>query len=197
MKLNSVRKMATFVFPLDHGPVSGWTLHYTSCSSCPQQRNSRNIVCSLICHLTTLQLSISWMAVYVKYLFVLPEKCITHWWSGPPNEKEATCPKHSIEKREKKYGENVKKTVSVLMVNAPWKGKQHLLRFKYLCSSIGGGKKKVFQRERAFPGNIPAVLFSNSCSRSFCPIVFFYTSFESTAEKARNTQITWAIDVNP
>ena len=28
-------------------------------------------------------------------------------------------------------------------------------------------------------------------------VLFFDTGFESTAEKARNTQITWAIDLNP
>lgn len=92
--------------------VAGLYLHCTSCSSCPQQRISRNIVCSLTCHLTTLQLSISWMAVYLKYLFVLPEKCITHWWSDPPNEKEATSPKHSIEKEKKKiWGEGKENSI--------------------------------------------------------------------------------------
>lgn len=115
----------------------------------------------------------------------------------PPKWERSHIPKTFNWKREKKYGEKVKKTVSVLMVNAPRKGEQHLLRFKYPCSSGGGGGGSISKRKRAFPGNIPAVLFSNSCSRSFCPSAFFDTSFESTAEKARNTQITWAIDVNP
>lgn len=81
-------------------------LHSTSRSYWPQQRISKNIGCSQACHLTTFQLSISWMAVYVKYLFVLPEKCITHWWSGSQNKKEATSPKTFKWKREKKiWGE--------------------------------------------------------------------------------------------
>lgn len=65
----------------------------------------------------------------------------------PPKWERSHIPKTFNWKREKKYGEKVKKTVSVLMVNAPWKGEQHLLRFKYPCSS-GGGEGEVFQREK-------------------------------------------------
>lgn len=54
--------------------------------------------------------------------------------------------------------------------------------------------KHLFKGQLSFPGNTPGVLFS--IQGAFSISVLSETSFESTADEARNAQIIWGVGLN-